>query len=219
MFEREFDLFWKEQVSSASGRRLERLNQDLIGEKKMFREVLWPVFKSFDGFTLEYEMKSTSGISIFVDAFYQPLKFAFESEGFVPHAEKITRDRYSFERKRIRSMVLYGYKYIPFSWDEIEKDPEGCRRSVYELIGRFSGSDEAAYRDLSVYEREVIRYVLYLNRQFRVEDVSYCLQLEQSASRRVLRKLLEKQLIRPAGKGRQKIRIYELTEQASKYML
>lgn len=218
-FEKEFDSFLKEQIRSARGRRLERLQKDLVGEKKMFREVLWPVFQTFDGFILEYELKNFSGISIFIDAVYRPLQFAFESEGFVPHAEGITRDRFSFERGRARTMALNGLKYIPFSWDELDSRPDACRRSVYELVGRYSGSDDRAMRELTVYEREVIRYALRIQRPFRLEDVCYCLQLGVVTSRKILRGLWEKRLIRPESKGKIKIWSYELADRAKEYML
>lgn len=218
-FERMWDSFLQAEILSAEGRRLERLKKDLVGEKKMFSEVLWPVFQTFEGFSLEYEMKSINGVNIYLDAVYHPLRIVFESEGFVPHAEGITRERFSFERMRIRTLALYGYKFIPFSWDELDKRPESCRRAVYELLGRFSGSGDRAIRELTVYERETIRYALRLHRPFRLQDVCYCLGLGADASRRVLRKLLEKGVIRPLGHGRKKIRLYELDQRVKDYIL
>lgn len=111
---------------------MEQLQKDLTGEKKLLGTILWPVLKSFEGLTLEYELVSISGMRIFIDVFYEPLWLAFESEGFVAHAENITRDRFAFERMRIRTIASYGYKYVPFAWDEMDKRPEACRRSVYE---------------------------------------------------------------------------------------
>jgi hypothetical protein len=103
-------------------------------------------------------------VRIFVDVFYGPLGLAFESEGYVSHAGNITRDRFSFEKKRVRTIGIYGYKYIPFSWDELEKKPDECRRSVYEYLGRFSSGHGIAYEELTVYEREVLRFAVCLNR-------------------------------------------------------
>lgn len=218
-FEKEWEAFLQSEMRAASGRRLERLKKDLTGEKKMFQEVLWPVFKSFEGFSLEYEMVSISNVTIYVDAFYHPLKLAFESEGFVPHAEKITRDRFSFERKRVRSLALYNHKYIPFSWDELNDQPENCRRYVFELLGRYTGSGDRAMRELTVYEREVVRYALRINRPFELKDICFCLGLEASASRRVLRGLMEKELVLPWREGKQRIRYYVLSERARDYIL
>jgi hypothetical protein len=70
------------QRQSAKGIRLEQLQKDLVGEKKLLKKVLWPVLKSFDGIILEYELVSTTGVRIFIDVFYEPLGIAFESEGY-----------------------------------------------------------------------------------------------------------------------------------------
>lgn len=218
-FEEEWNLFLQRELHAAKGMRQERLTRDLVGEKKMFKEVLWPVFQSFDQFSLEYEVKSIAGVTLYIDAFYHPLRLAFESEGFVPHAENITRERFSFERMRIRTFALYGYKYIPFSWDELDKQAESCRRCIYELLGRYTGADDPAIRNLSVYEREVIRCALRLQRPLSLQDVHDCLGLKKDAARNVLRNLMEKRLIRPLGQGRQKIRRYMLAESASGYIL
>jgi hypothetical protein len=146
MFEQEFARFLEEQKKSASGLRLEQLQKDNMGEKKLLEAVLWPVFKSFDGFTLEYELVSTSGVRIFIDAFYEPLGFAFESEGFAVHAGNIPRDRFSFEKMRARTLAAYRYEYIPFSWDELDKKPDACRRSVYELRGIYSSFPDTVFK-------------------------------------------------------------------------
>lgn len=185
----------------------------------MFETVLWPAFRSFDGFSLEYEIRSTSGVNIYIDAFYHPLQLAFESEGFVPHAEKITRDRFSFERMRVRTLGLYGYMYIPFSWDELDKQADSCKRFVYELLGKYTGSDDPSLRELTVYEREMVRFALRTGRPFNLQDVFHCLGLKKDAARKVLKQLMEKQLIRPLGQGNQKVRAYVLDDRASTYIL
>jgi hypothetical protein len=219
MFEQEYERFLEAQRKSASGLRLEQLQKDLTGEKKLLKEVLWPVLKSFDGLIMESEMVSTTGVRIFIDVLFQPLGFAFESEGFGAHAENITRDRFTFERMRVRTMAMYGYKYLPFSWDELDKRSDACRRSVYELFGRFSSTSGAALNELTVSEREVLRYAFRLNRPLRLADACYCLQMRPDACRPVLRKLLEKKFIKPLSKGTQRHHEYGLEEKAKNYML
>jgi hypothetical protein len=215
----EADKFVEEQRRTARGQRLEQLKKDLTAERKMLQTVIWPVFKSFDDMIMEYEIVSTSGVKIYIDVFYEPLGLAFESEGFVAHAENISRERFSFERMRVRTMALHGYKYIPFSWDELDKKPELCRRALYELLGRYSGTNGKAYQELTVYERELLRFAQRLGRPFRLDDVSNCLQLGNVACRKVLRKLMEKKLIKPIGKGEMRHHEYILEDRAAKYML
>ena len=108
MFEVEFDKFVERQKKTANLQRLEQLNKDLTGTVVMFKNVLWPVFRSFDGFILEHEIQTSSGVKLYIDAFHEYLKFGFESEGYVPHAQNITRDRFNFERMRVRTMSAYG---------------------------------------------------------------------------------------------------------------
>jgi hypothetical protein len=219
MFEEAFNEFLDKQRRSASGQRLEQLHKDLTGEKKLMKEVLWPVLKSFDGLSMEHELVSTTGVKIYLDVFYEQLGIAFESEGFVVHAENITRERFMFERMRIRTMAMYGYKYIPFSWDELDKRSEVCRRSVYELLGRFSSTAGIALNELTVSEREVLRYALRLNRPLRMRDACYCLQLVPKTARNVLKKLMEKKLIKPNSNGLQRHHEYIIEEKVRQYML
>jgi hypothetical protein len=219
MFEVEFAKFHEEQCRTASGQRLEQLRKDLTGEKKLIGTVVWPVLKSFDGLTMEYELVTISGVRIFIDVFYQPLWLALESEGFTAHAGNITRDRFSFERMRARTLAMYGYRYVPFSWDELDKKPESCRRSLYELLGRFSSPAGMAYEELTVYEREVLRYALRLCRPLRLADVCYCLQTGPEASRKVLRKLVGKKILKPLGAGTMRLHEFILEEKATDYLL
>jgi hypothetical protein len=118
----------------------------------------------------------------------------------------------------VRTMVTYGYKYIPFSWDELDKKPEMCRRAVYEMLGRFSRlrSEES---DLTVKEREILRYVVTLNRPFRLNDVRSCLQLGSVACRRVIRGLMDRKLIKPLGDSMIRNHQYILQAHAVDYLL
>jgi hypothetical protein len=219
MFEQEFSRFLDEQRRSASGQRLILLQKDLIGERKLIKEVLWPVLKSFNGLSMEHELISTTGVKIFVDVLHEPLRIAFESEGFVAHSENITRERFIFERMRIRTIAMYGYKYIPYCWDELDKRSEACRRSLYELIGRFSSTAGKALNELTVSEREILRYSIGLNRPLRMKDACYCLQMGPKPTRNVLMQLMEKKLIQPIGTGTLRHHEYIIEDKAKEYML
>jgi hypothetical protein len=219
MFEQEYEMLLARQRKSASGQRLEMLNKDLSGTQKLLEVVVWPVLKSFEGITLEYELVSSKGAKIYIDVYYQPLKLAFESEGFVVHAEKITRDRFSFEKMRVRTMAKYGDRYIPFSRDELDKNLEACQGEFYELLGRYSSTADRAMEELSVFEREVIRYSLRLHRPLRLADVKYCLQCGYERANNVLRKMMDNNLIKPIGSGSQRYHEYELLTKGREYML
>jgi hypothetical protein len=64
MFEVEYEKFLQQQRESASGQRLEMLNRDLSGTKKLLEFVVWPVLKSFVGVILEYQIVSSIGVKV-----------------------------------------------------------------------------------------------------------------------------------------------------------
>ncbi|KIL36727.1 hypothetical protein SD71_06965 [Cohnella kolymensis] len=213
MYENEIEAFVEAQQSSAGLRRLEMLHKDLSGTKKLLGSVLLPIVKTFEGITLEHEMLSMSGMKIFGDVYYEPLGIVFEAEGFVPHAENITRDRFSFEKMRIRTIqTTYGFEYIPFSWDDMDKKPETCIRAVYELFGRLANREDLALNELPVYEREVLRFAIVHNGAFHVADACLWLQLGRLTSREIMKRLEAKELIAPVGGSEKRCHAFRITD-------
>lgn len=219
MFEKQFAEYFNEQKRTASRRRLEMLNKNLSGEIQLLKEVLWPVIGSFDGLEMEYEMIGLTGVRIFGDFFYKPIEAIMESEGFAVHGEMITRDRFDFEKMRIRTFAEHDYPFIPFSRDDVDKKPEVCRRTLYAILGKHGGLRKNAQYELPVYERELIRYALRLNRPFGLTDVCYCLQLGKTASLALLRQMRDKKRIRPLSEGNVRVHFYELEEKAKLLMM
>jgi hypothetical protein len=140
-FEIEFERFLAGHIDSATGQRREMLKADLKGTNLLLEVVIWPALKSFEGVKLEYEMLTSTGVKMYVDAFYEPLMIAFECEGYVSHAEKITRDRFDFEKTRIRSVGKSRKMFMPYSKDQLDKQPEMQTRlfrsigPIYEHLG------------------------------------------------------------------------------------
>ncbi|WNR43145.1 hypothetical protein [Paenibacillus roseipurpureus] len=218
MFEKEFESFLKEQIKGASGQRLEMLGRDLTGTKKLLEEVLIPVLGTFDGLMLEFELLSLSGTKIYADVCHPMLRTVFEEDSFVTHAERITRDRFSFERARARSVAILGYTYFPYSRDELEKKPIFCQRNLYELIGRVGHVEGAGLLQLPVYEREVLRCGILRNEPFQLADVSKWLQLRREACRRVVRNLKANSLIESIGGSDFRCHKFRITENGVKLL-
>lgn len=218
MFELEYERLLEEQKRNASGMRLEMLKKQGEGERRLVADILLPVLETTSGLILEYEFITLSGVKAYIDAFYEPLESGFEGEGFVVHAENITRSRFDFERQKVRSMAIQGIKYIPFTWDEMDKKSESCRRAIYELLGRYTNGSGAAYSEVSLYEREVIRYALRLGRPIRMADVCECLQTAHQFSRAVLRKMVNKNLLRPIRENAARHHEYVLMNSVSKHL-
>jgi hypothetical protein len=182
VFEQAFEVFWKEQVRGAGGQRLEMLQRDLTGTKRLLEMVLLPVLGSLEGLVLEFEMVALSGLKIYGDVVHPNLRIVSEEDNFITHAEKITRDRFSFERARARSVATLGFTYFPYSRDELEKKPDFCQRNLYELIGRIGNAEGTGLHKLNLYEREVMRSAVLRNQPFRVADVCAWLQLKKELS-------------------------------------
>lgn len=211
--------FVEEQRASARGQRKELLEGDLTGTKKLL-EHLWTVLGTFEGIMLEYEFIGANGERNYIDVYYEPLAIGFECEGFVPHAETITRRRFSYEKRRVRRKAKLRIVYYPFSKDELDNDPEMCRQDMREFIGiHTSVAGSRAMEELTVYEREVLRYGLRLMRPVKLEDVKYCIGKEHEAARRVLRDLVAKKLLVPVRIGTSRIHSYNLLPLARNYIL
>ncbi|MFC5469057.1 hypothetical protein ACFPPD_10010 [Cohnella suwonensis] len=141
------------QMRKASGTRLEQLRKQGEGERKLLVELIWPVRGSFEGIILEKEFFTLSGVKAYIDAYDLNVRFGLEVEGFVPHAENITRPRFDFEKMRVRSMGALGILYVPFTYDEMDKNPDVCRRALYELYGKSTAGTAEAL--LSPIEKEL----------------------------------------------------------------
>jgi hypothetical protein len=217
--EREYKQLLEEQIRHATGMRLEQLQKQGEGERKFLVEILWPVRKSFKGIILEKEIVTLTGVKAYIDAYDEKIRFGFEGEGFVPHAENITRSRFDFEKQKVRSMAAHGIKYIPFTWDEMDKKADMYRRTLFELYGRNSGNAGAvACQQISLYEREVIRNALRLGKPIRMNDVRECLQSGEDFCRAIIRRMVNKKLLRPLNDGLKRNHEYVLDEDASRWL-
>ncbi len=213
-FEAAFEAFLARQKAEATGVRREMLEADLTGTKKLC-ETLWRVFGSFEDLELEYELVSETGVKIYVDVYHRKLRIVFEAEGYVVHVEKVSRSRHSFEQMRIRSIMKLDLKYMPFSWDELDKKPEACIRSVYEALGRFGRPDGNGWMALSVYEREIIRCGQVHSGAFTIRDVSGWLGLKPESVRKVLRSLVEKELLLMEGGSKRRFHKFRVSDKTS----
>ncbi|MFC5532073.1 hypothetical protein [Cohnella yongneupensis] len=219
IFEEAFERLLAMQRTAASGQRKELLEGDLTGTKQLLMEVVWPVLSTLEGVTLEFEMRGANGERNFIDAFFEPLSIGFECEGFVPHAEMITRRRFAYEKRRVRKMAAYTYVYYPFSKDELDKEPEMCRQDLREFLGIHSiVAGSRAMEELSVYEREVLRYGIRLMRPIKLEDVKYCLGCAHEFARKVVRGLATRKLLAPVKAGKLRNHGYQLLPLAREYL-
>lgn len=218
MFEDEFNDLLSKQLAEARGQRKEKIEGDLAGTKKML-EVIYPVIETLEGIVLEYEMTSLSGIKIYADAFISRLNSVLEEEHFITHAELVSRKRFSFERARARSIAVFGYSYFPYSRDELEQRPDECRRDFRALIHAKSTVAAEEYVQLSVLEREALRYAVMQILPINLSSLSAWLHVQRETTSKVVKSLIVKGLFNQVGGGSRKIHEFELSDHGRSLIL
>jgi hypothetical protein len=218
-FEEEFEKLLEVQKAAATGQRSEMLNRNLTGTKLLMKNLLLPVFGKSDGMVLEYEMTGPSGVKIFGDVGLPSLRLIVEEDHFITHAEKVTRDRFSFERARARSVAVNLFIYFPYSRDELEKRPEESQRSLYELLGKLGTKEGTGLMKLPVYEREVLRCAWLRGQTFRLGDVSEWLLLGRETCRKIIWEMQKKELVCSVGGGPKRCYEFHITEKSLQLLM
>ncbi|WP_127582260.1 MarR family transcriptional regulator [Paenibacillus koleovorans] len=218
-FQLAFERLLQEQRAEASGQRLEMLHRDLTGTRKLLEVAVWPALKSLQGIVLEKELVTSNGVKAYIDAFYTPLWFALEANGYVSHVETITRERYSFEQMKIRSIGGKRFVYLPFSWDELDKRPDACLRSFYEQLGQYGVNKRVEFMQLSVYEREVLRLLVSSPEAVLIQEIREVLQVCKPTCRKLLVQLHQKGLIRSVGGGEHRFHRFTIEEKGRELVL
>ncbi|OAS15242.1 hypothetical protein [Paenibacillus oryzisoli] len=147
-------------------------------------------------------------------ACHPQIRIVFEEDSFITHAEKITRDRFSLERARARSVAMLGYTYFPYSRDELEKKPILCQRNLYGWLGRFGTVQEAGLLKLPIYEREILRFALTCNKPFGMKEVCHWLQLTRETCSKIVRDMAAKDLLSHSGGSQTRSYQFLITEKA-----
>ncbi|SFA71420.1 hypothetical protein SAMN05216312_10177 [Cohnella sp. OV330] len=210
----QIEQFIDSQRREVRGMRREMLERDLYGTRILLSKLLLPVLKTLEGLELEYEVLSQNGVKLSADAFFKPLRHVYECEGFVPHVELMTRERHDFVQSRLRTFAAKRFIYVPFSRDELEKKTEACRRSLYEIIGEQTTSQQSSRLYLlPIVERELLRFALHVSNRFSLPSACQSLGIGESSARKHLRSLYDKRLLRSIGSGDRRLHYYQITDE------
>ncbi|RED51715.1 hypothetical protein DFP95_14010 [Cohnella lupini] len=120
---------------------------------------------------------------------------------------------------KIRSVGGYRFTYLPYTWDELDKRPELCLRSFYEQLGNYRTTDNKEFHALSVYQREVLRYLLTSSGPVLVADIRRYLHLSSVPCRKILLEMTEQNLIKPIGGGAQRYHEFDIEEKGKALLL
>ncbi|WP_168118673.1 hypothetical protein [Paenibacillus sp. HB172176] len=103
-------------------------------------------------------------------------------------------------------MAAQDLRYIPFSWDELDKKPELCRSSVYEILGRYNQLGEEL--KLSAYERVLLNQAWLLGEPFKLSNVMGWLGKGRYVCGRAIKSLKEKEWVLPVQRDRRRVHYY-----------
>lgn len=198
-------------LRSRSGERLRRLKEGHSHAELLFLEnVWWPSFGHFEHLHPEFEVHDfREGIRYLDFAYIRPgFRVCFEIDGFVSHAQKISRWKFSDNLIRQNHLVIDGWKVIRFSYDDVEDKPRRCQQVIQQLMGRWLG-EQKCETDLTYIDKEIIRLAVRKGNPITPLDVSTDLAVSDKHARKLLRNLVGKKVLTPAS-GTKRIRSYRL---------
>jgi predicted transcriptional regulator/very-short-patch-repair endonuclease len=205
-----------------SGERLRRLREGHGHAEKMFVEnVWWPIMGHFQHLHPEYEVRDFEDHTRFVDFAYvrAPHRICFEIDGYGPHLKELDRWRFGDNLMRQNQLMLDDWKVFRFSYDDIIQKQRRCQQFLLHIIGRWYGGDHTTSMKLSYRERDILTFAAMLNKPLKTADVAEHLGISPHHSRKWLKMLHEKGLIKPVRSG-DRIHAYILDSQESvKYIV
>ncbi|WP_309118722.1 DNA-binding response regulator [Paenibacillus sp.] len=172
------------------------------GERQFLRNVWWPAFGSFEHLHPQYEVRNFEGRAIRLD-------FAFLRPPFRICIAVDEGSRVSESEPRAERLSADFWVVLRFTLEDVLQDPLRCQRTLIEAFGRMFRDRTTDPNRLSPGEKEILRLAARSVRPTRPSDVMHALQVSDKTARSLLKSLVDKRLLRPAGAGSRRIRAYE----------
>ncbi|GAA3405494.1 DNA-binding response regulator [Paenibacillus hodogayensis] len=204
-------------TSSRNGERRRRVAEGHGHAERLFAEsVWWPAFHHFSNLHPEYEVVDFRDGVRFLDFAYihGQIRVCIEIDGFGPHRRDIDRKQFSDELSRQNQLVIDGWQIIRFSYDDVKEKPRRCQQTLQQLFGRLFGNAESGEGNLSVLEKEALRYVSRNQGVARPGDLFRYLGVGRKRGNALVQSLIEKKWFQSRG-STQRVRAYRLKEDRS----
>lgn len=213
-FEEEYQAFLERHMQSRKGERLRRLQDGHRDPEKMFlQKVWWPLFHHFQHLHPEYEVQDFKDGQRYLDfAYLRPtIKICFEVDGYGPHLKQISRWQFSDSLERQNQLVIDGWTIIRFSYDQVIEHPRRCQQVTQQIMAVMSGEGFGRLQ-LSMPEKEVVRFALSHGDSFSPGDIRELLHLSPKTVKKILYGMVEKRVVQP-GVGKKRIHTYRLMDE------
>lgn len=218
----EFEAAWVKWIKECSkhrrGESIRRLEEGHGHAEKLFLEVVWwPTFGSLDYLIPEYEVNDFRDGNRFLDFAYirGPLRLAIEIDGFGPHWQNINRRKFSDNLLRQNHLQIDGWRILRFSYDDLKERPRMCQQLISQFIGRWFGGTRIFLTDLSIMEKEIVKFGICCDPKLTPQKVCTLLGIEQQKSRKLLHALVEKGILLAGGDGKKRIFSYRVASKVT----
>ncbi|HZG76864.1 MAG TPA: hypothetical protein VEZ72_13515, partial [Paenibacillus sp.] len=201
-----FDAEHEAWYAAARRGRTRRAKEELASghgpDQRLFlRNVWWPAFGTFEHLHPQYEVPGEEGAAYRLDFAYlrPPFRVAIQ----------VDEGRLVGRRAPTERLAADFWIVLRFGLDAIARDPSGCRRSLTDTIDRLYRERASGAERLTPSEKETVRLAARSLRPTTPTDVMRALQVSDKTARALLKSLVDKRLLRPAGAGLKRIRAYE----------
>lgn len=211
-----YEKWYKDHLKQRSGERRRRLEAGHAHAEKMFACDVWlPAVGHFEHLHPEYEIADYKDGTRFLDFAYirYPIRLAVEIDGFWKNPSSVSRWKFSDTLMRQNHLILDGWRIIRFSYDDITEKPRMCQQLIQQFLGSWFESERTDSNRLNILESEVIRFILRSEKAASTTEIGEQLNMSTRRTRKLLKLMLEKQLLIPEGKGTTRIHNYNINKE------
>lgn len=171
-------------AQNRSGESLRRLNEGHAhAEQMMLQHIWWPAFGHFQHLHPEYEVQDYNEGYRYIDFTYirSHARIAIEVDGYSAHLRNLSRRQFCDQWVRQMHLTNDNWTVIRIGYDDIENRPRLWQQLLQQMVGRLFG-DSATINDLNVYECEILRLTLRIERPLQLVDVKVALEQQKSGN-------------------------------------
>jgi hypothetical protein len=153
-------------------------------------------------------MRTSNGYR-YLDLAYIPggARGSIEIQGYGPHARDLDVRRFKDLCWRHCLLALDGWLFLPIAYLSITDEPKRCQQLVLSFIGKFVSMEVPNH--LPWLESEAVRFARRLLRSFSPKELAEHLGITDRHARRVLKNLVDLQILFVAS-GKTRYRMYGL---------
>ncbi|MCC3374370.1 transcriptional regulator [Cohnella sp. REN36] len=211
LFARNYEEWLQRNIEEEKNpRRRELLDRGLGHSSVEFLRSCWyPTVGNFDHLYPEWEVRDIYNSIRYLDLAYMPggAKGCIEIQYFRSHARDIGVTRFKDLCKKHSMLALDDWTMLSIAYLSVTEEPEYCKQMILAFIGKFISTPISS--DLDWAEAETLRFARRQTRPFTAPELAAHLRLSDRHTRRVLYRLVERNLLRVAS-GNQRYRTFQL---------